>query len=129
MDTVYNRLREPGSFGGVHALRRYSGRSERDVRRFLPEQDAYRLHKPRRIRFPRRSQDLLQRHRRPLSDRLGGSVQFGFAQRWHAIPSHVHRRLLETRLGDTGSNEIRSRRDAGFRNRSGRRQVQHGPER
>jgi len=54
MDTVYNRLREPGSFGGVHTLRRYSGRSERELRRFLSEQDAYMLHKPRRIRFPLR---------------------------------------------------------------------------
>ena len=54
MDAVYNRLREPGSFGGVHTLRRYSGRSERELRRFLSEQDAYMLHKPRRIRFPLR---------------------------------------------------------------------------
>jgi len=35
-------------------LRHYSGRSEREVKRFLPEQDAYTLHKPRRIRLPRR---------------------------------------------------------------------------
>ena len=54
MDVVYNRLRAPGSFGGVRNLRRYSGRSERDARRFLAEQDSYTLHKPRRIRFPRR---------------------------------------------------------------------------
>ena len=54
MESVYNRLRAPGSFAGVRNLRRYSGRSERDARRFLAEQDAYTLHKPRRIRFPRR---------------------------------------------------------------------------
>ena len=54
MDVVYNTLRAPGSFGGVHNLRRYSGRSARDVNHFLARQDAYTLHKPRRIRFPRR---------------------------------------------------------------------------
>jgi len=35
-------------------LRRYSGRSEREVKQFLAKQDAYTLHKPRRVRFPRR---------------------------------------------------------------------------
>jgi len=35
-------------------LRRYSGRSEREAREFLSKQDAYTLHRPRRIRFPRR---------------------------------------------------------------------------
>ena len=54
MDTVYSTLRSPGSFGSVRNLRRYSGRSERDVKKFLTAQDAYTLHKPRRIRFPRR---------------------------------------------------------------------------
>ena len=77
MDAIYNRLREPGSFGGLRNLRRYSGRWEREVRRFRAEQDAYMLHKPRRIRFPRRKTyskgigDLYQ------IDRLGGPVQFG----------------------------------------------------
>ena len=54
MDVVYNTLHAPGSFGGVRNLRRYSGRSARDVNHFLARQDAYTLHKPRRIRFPRR---------------------------------------------------------------------------
>jgi len=38
----------------VSNLRSYSGRSERDARRFLAEQDDYTLDKPRRFRFPRR---------------------------------------------------------------------------
>ena len=54
MDVVFNTLRLPGSFGSVRNLRRYSGRSELAVKEYLAEQDAYMLHKPRRVRFPRR---------------------------------------------------------------------------
>jgi len=50
----WNTLRSPGSFGSVRNLQRYSGRSEREAKKFLVGQDAYTLHKPRRIRFPRR---------------------------------------------------------------------------
>ena len=51
---MWNTLRSPGSFGGVRTLRRYSGQSERQAKSFLASQDAYTLHKSRRIRFPRR---------------------------------------------------------------------------
>jgi len=54
MNAVYGTLRSPGSFGGTHNLRRYSGRSEGEIKKFLSRQDAYTLHKPRRIRFRRR---------------------------------------------------------------------------
>jgi len=54
MDTVYATSRLPGSFGGVRNLQRYSGQSESEAKKFLAGQDAYALHKPRRIRFPRR---------------------------------------------------------------------------
>jgi len=56
MDSVltWSSLRSPGSFGSIRHLQRYSGRSEREVKKFLATQDAYTLHKPRRIRFPRR---------------------------------------------------------------------------
>ena len=54
MDVVFNTLRLPGSFGSVRNLHRYSGRSERAVKEYLAKQDAYTLHKPRRVRFPRR---------------------------------------------------------------------------
>jgi len=54
MDIVYTTSRLPGSFGGVRNLQRYSGRSESEVKKFLADQDAYTLHKPRIIRFPRR---------------------------------------------------------------------------
>ena len=50
----WNTLRSPGSFGSVRNLQRYSGRSEHEIKKFLTSQDAYTLHKPRRIRFPRR---------------------------------------------------------------------------
>jgi len=50
MESVYNVLSAPGSFGSVRNLRRYSGRSEREAREFLSKQDAYTLHRPRRIR-------------------------------------------------------------------------------
>jgi len=43
--------RLPCSFGGVRNLQRYSGRSEREVKKFLAGQDAYTLHKPRKIRI------------------------------------------------------------------------------
>jgi len=35
-------------------LKRYAGSSERETKKFLSGRDAYTLHKPRRIRFPRR---------------------------------------------------------------------------
>ena len=54
MDVVFNTLRSPGSFGSVRNLRRYSGQSERAVKEYLAKQDACTLHKPRRVRFPRR---------------------------------------------------------------------------
>jgi len=54
MDVVYDDVRSPGSFGGIRNLMRYSDRSEREVKTFLSGRDAYTLHKPRRIRFPRR---------------------------------------------------------------------------
>ena len=50
----WNTLRSPGSIGSVRNLQRYSRRSEREVKKFLSGQDAYTLHKSRRIRFPRR---------------------------------------------------------------------------
>ena len=50
---ITDDVRSPGSFGGIHNLKRYSGRSEREVKTFLSGRDAYTLHKPRRIRFPR----------------------------------------------------------------------------
>ena len=56
MDSVlrWNTLRSPASFGGVRNLQRYSGQSQQEVNKFLSGQDAYTLHKSRRIRFPRR---------------------------------------------------------------------------
>jgi len=54
MDTVYTTSRLPASVGGVRNLQLYSGRSEREVKKFLAGQDAYTLHKPRKIHFSRR---------------------------------------------------------------------------
>ena len=54
IDSVYGNPRAPGSFGSVRNLQRYGHRSEHDVKKFLSGTDAYTLHKPRRIRFPRR---------------------------------------------------------------------------
>jgi len=53
MDTVYTAPQLPGSFGGLRNLQRYSGRSKREVKKFLAGQDAYTLHKPSKIRFLR----------------------------------------------------------------------------
>ena len=54
MDNVYTNPRAPGSFGGVEALRRYVRKPRKAVVDFLAGQDAYTLHKPTRVRFPRR---------------------------------------------------------------------------
>ena len=54
MEVVYTNPRAPGSFGGVEALRRYARKSRKAVADYLAGQDAYTLHKPTRIRFPRR---------------------------------------------------------------------------
>lgn len=54
MDAIYNTLRSPGSFGSIRNLQRYSGLSERVAKEYVSKQDAYTLHKPRRIRFARR---------------------------------------------------------------------------
>ena len=54
LDSVYAKPRAPGSFSGVRTLRRYGGRSERETKKYLAGQDAYTLHKPRRLRFQRR---------------------------------------------------------------------------
>jgi len=54
MDAIYVDVRSPGSFGGIRNLKRYSGRSQREVKKFLAGRDMYRLHKPKRFRFPRR---------------------------------------------------------------------------
>jgi transposase InsO family protein len=54
MEEIYYNPREAGSFGGVQALARRSGKRQYTVRKFLQEQDTYTLHKPVRRRFPRR---------------------------------------------------------------------------
>jgi len=53
MEAVYTNPRASGSFGGVEALRRYARKSRKAVVDYLARQDAYTLHKPTRIRFPR----------------------------------------------------------------------------
>lgn len=54
MHAVYTNPRTPGSFGGVEVLRRYARKPRRAVVEYLASQDAYTLHKPTRIHFPRR---------------------------------------------------------------------------
>jgi hypothetical protein len=51
---MYSTLRSPGSFGSIRNLQRYSGKTYKQTKEFLAKEDAYTLHKPRRIRFPRR---------------------------------------------------------------------------
>jgi len=54
LDAVYVNPSAPGCFSGVHILKRYDKRSERETKKFLAGRDAYTLHKPTRIRFLRR---------------------------------------------------------------------------
>ena len=54
LDAAYVNSSAPGCFSGVRILKRYGKRSERETKKFLAGRDAYTLHKPTRIRFPRR---------------------------------------------------------------------------
>ena len=80
METAYSDLRSAGSFGRLNNLRRYAGATTRSAREYLAKRDSYTLHKPRRLRFPRRKTyskgiaDL-------LSDRFGGCVRSFVTQR------------------------------------------------
>lgn len=50
---VYYDPEEPGSFGGVEALRRRAGGTRKDAEKWLKKQDTYTLHRPVKKRFPR----------------------------------------------------------------------------
>jgi hypothetical protein len=54
METVYYDPKNPGSFGGIKSLRRYSKTNNDTARNWLASQDAFTLHKPVRRIFPRR---------------------------------------------------------------------------
>ena len=54
MVDLYYQANEPGSYGGVHPLARYSATSVKTASDWLMSQDAYTLHKPIRRKFPRR---------------------------------------------------------------------------
>jgi len=54
LDAVYVNPSAPGCFSGVQILKRYGKRLERETKKFLAGGDVYTLHKPTRIRFPRR---------------------------------------------------------------------------
>ena len=54
IDASYTDPRAPVSFSSVRNLRRYSGCSGREVKKFLSGRYAYTMHKPMRLRFSRR---------------------------------------------------------------------------
>jgi hypothetical protein len=54
MESVYGDPKQPGSFSSVANLQHYAGVDRRTAESFLSGQDAYTMHKPTRIRFPRR---------------------------------------------------------------------------
>jgi hypothetical protein len=54
MEKVYYEVNQPGSYGGIRPLIRYSGLSASSVKNWLQSQDAYTLHHPVRKKFPRR---------------------------------------------------------------------------
>jgi len=54
LDVVYTDPRAPSSFGGEGILKRYGARFDQKSKSYLSLKNAYTLHKPRRIRFPRR---------------------------------------------------------------------------
>jgi len=105
MDTVYTTSRLPGSFGGVRNLQRYSGQSESEVKKFLAGQDAYTLHKPMKIRFPRR---------KTYSKGIGDLFQIDLVDltslssfnNWDEILAHLHRRFQQASLGRTRCKKV-----------------------
>lgn len=54
MESVYYEQSQPGSYGGIRPLARYSGSPIKTVTKWLSSQDTYTLHKPIRKTFPRR---------------------------------------------------------------------------
>lgn len=54
MESVYYEASNPGSFGGVRPLARFSGSPIKAVKNWLATQDTYTLHKPITKKFPRR---------------------------------------------------------------------------
>jgi transposase InsO family protein len=54
MQTYYYQASQPGSYGGVRPLIRYTGAAVKSAKDWLSSQDAYTLHKPVRKHFPRR---------------------------------------------------------------------------
>jgi hypothetical protein len=54
MDAVYFDPRHPGSFSSIANLQRYANVDKTSAERFLSAQDAYTLHRPTRVHFPRR---------------------------------------------------------------------------
>ena len=54
MDKIYYDPSNAASFGGVRTLANAMKTRESDIRKWMSEQDAYTLHKPSRVHFPRR---------------------------------------------------------------------------
>ena len=54
MESVYRDPRQPGSFTSIANLQHYAGVDRQTAERFLMGQDAYTMHKPARLHFPRR---------------------------------------------------------------------------
>ena len=54
MESVYCNPPHPGSFTGVANLQRYAGVDRLTAQNFLSSRDAYTMHRPTRLRFPRR---------------------------------------------------------------------------
>jgi len=54
MESVYFDPRQPGSFTGIDNLQRYAGVDRKTAEHFLSGRDAYTMHKPMRLHFPRR---------------------------------------------------------------------------
>jgi len=54
MESVYFDPKHPGSFTSASNLERYSDKDRSSVQSFPASKDAYTLHKPTRVHFPRR---------------------------------------------------------------------------
>ena len=109
----------PGSFTAVRNLKRYAkGETFNAVKRYLAAQDAYTLHKQRRIRFPRRktySKGIADLYQADLVDMINIS-RYSDSHRFLSTTIDCFRK---NELGHSSTDQICRSRDGRFRKSAG----------
>jgi transposase InsO family protein len=133
METLYYQASQPGSYGGVRPLARYSNTSMKPTKSWLSSQDTYTLHKPVRKVFLRRKTyakgigDLFQADLVDMASYSGGGVRYiltcidVFSKMAFAVPLKDKRgssvaRALETIFAESTPNMMQTDRGSEFLN-------------